>query len=326
MGRLCAARIGAARPALPHLLLLTAAIAATAAATAAGADAPPSAWAQVSDETAHGRLAVEEPTYVLEGHMPVTVRIYGQIFAESDERRQVAVVVTLPDSSRSEQAAWATREGHFAVPYQLDKPFPTGADSRPGRYRVSALHGSASLGAVYFDVVRPPQVPAPAQDGKAGDEAPAAGAGGGAVTGLTASVGRPVYSPDAAVTVHGTAEGAGAGVRLRIDIAGPSAGVVYSGALTTSAAGTYSATVMAPDGRWGGDGEYAAVVTGAGQLARAPFWVESGWEGGGGGAAAAPPRAPEEQAVAAVDRIPHGGAGSAAGGGGFAHGASGERS
>lgn len=314
MGMLGAARIGAARPALPHLprLLLLAAVLAGAAAAAgagAGAGAPPPAWAQVSDETAHGRLAVEEPTYVLEGHMPVTVRIYGQIFAESDERRQVAVVVTLPDSSRSEQAAWATREGHFAVPYQLDKPFPTGADSRPGRYRVSASHGGASLGAVHFDVVRPPQVPAPAQGVEAGDAAPSAGAGGGAVTGLTASVGRPVYSPDAAVTVHGTAEGAGAGVRLRIDIAGPSAGVVYSGALTTSAAGTYSATVMAPDGRWGGDGEYTAVVTGAGQLARAPFWVESGWEGGGGGAATVPPRAPEEQAAPAGDRIPHGGAG-----------------
>ena len=311
MGRLGAARTGAARHrALPHLLLL-AAILAGAAAASAPEGAPPPAWAQASDETAHGRLAVEEPTYVLEGHMPVTVRISGQIFAESDERRQVAVVVTLPDSSRSEQAAWATREGHFAVPYQLDKPFPTGADSRPGRYRVSASHGGASLGAVHFDVVRPPQVPAPAQGEEAEGAAAASGAGGGAVTGLTASVGRPVYSPDAAVTVHGTAEGAGAGVRLRIDIAGPSAGVVYSGALTTSAAGTYSATVMAPDGRWGGDGEYAAVVTGAGQLARAPFWVESGWEGGGGGAATAPPRAPEGQAAPAVDRIPHGGAGSA---------------
>ena len=196
------------------------------------------------------------------------------------------MVVTLPDSTRSEQAALATRGGHFAVPYHLDRPFPTGADSRPGRYTVSASHGGASLGTVYFEVVRPPQVPA-ALPGSAdsGDRGPAEAAV--AVSGLSASVSRPIYSPDSAVTVHGTAEGAGAGMRLRIDVAGPSAGVVYSGVLTTSSAGTYSATIMAPDGWWGGDGEYTAVVTGGGHLARAPFWVESG---DGGGSAVQGPR------------------------------------
>ena len=265
---------------LPAALLVVAIVAAAA---AAGAAHP--AWAQAHDETRHGRLAVEEPVYVMEAHMPVTVRITGQVFAESDERRQVVVAVTLPDSSRSEQYATATRSGHFAVPYQLDKPFPTGADSRPGRYTVSASHGGAHLGTVHFEVVRPPQVPAALQGGGEGVGGPAAEPVG--VTGLSASVSRPVYSPDAAVTVHGAAEGAGAGVRLRIDVAGPSGGVVYSGALTTSTAGTYSATIMAPNGRWGGDGEYTAVVTGAGQLARAPFWVESGDMGGGGGGGAA---------------------------------------
>ena len=266
-----------------HRLLpaLFAAVAFAAVLGMAAAAAPHQAWAQGHDETRHGRLAVEETTYVLERHTPVTVRVTGQIFAESGERRQVDVVVTLPDSSRSEQSALATRGGHFAVPYQLDKPFPIGADSRPGRYKVSASHGGASLGTVYFEVVRPPQVPAaaaPAREDAAGDPGAADAAGG--VSGLSASVSRSIYSPDAAVTVHGTAEGAGAGVRLRIDVAGPSAGVVYSGVLTTSIAGTYSATIMPPGGRWGGDGEYTAVVTGAGQLARAPFWVESGDVGG----------------------------------------------
>ena len=277
---------------LPAALLVVAIVAAA----AAGAAHP--AWAQAHDETRHGRLAVEEPVYVMEAHMPVTVRITGQVFAESDERRQVVVAVTLPDSSRSEQYATATRSGHFAVPYQLDKPFPTGADSRPGRYAVSASHGGAHLGTVHFEVVRPPQVPAALPGSGEGVGDPAAESVG--VTGLSASVGRPVYSPDAAVTVHGAAEGAGAGVRLRIDVAGPSGGVVYSGALTTSTAGTYSATVMAPNGRWGGDGEYTAVVTGAGQLARAPFWVESGDMGGGGVAAVGAAAAREEAAVQAA--------------------------
>lgn len=275
----------ALRPLLPMRILLLAALIAAAASLGAAAPAlaPHQAWAQEHDETRHGRLAVEESVYALERHAPVTVRITGQIFSESDERRQVDVVVTLPDSSRSEQAALATRGGHFAVPYHLDRPFPAGADSRPGRYAVSASHMGMSLGTVYFEVVRPPQVPAAVPGGgEAEDRGPAEEAAA-AVSGLSASVSRPIYSPDSAVTVHGTAEGAGAGVRLRIDVAGPSAGVVYSGALTTSSAGTYSATIMAPDGRWGGDGEYTAVVTGGGQLARAPFWIESG-DGGGGSA------------------------------------------
>ena len=280
------------------LLLLAAALAALPAAAMAAPALPHQAWAQEHDETRHGWLAVEEAVYTLERHGPVTVRITGQLFAESDERRQVDVVVTLPDSSRSEQAALATRGGHFAVPYQLDKPFPAGADSRPGRYAVSASHGGLSLGTVHFEVVRPPQVPAAvASTGGDAVEHPG-GDGQGAVSGLSASASRPIYSPDAAVTVHGTAQGAGAGVRLRIDIAGPSAGVVYSGALTTSSAGTYSATIMAPDGRWGADGEYTAVVTGAGHLARAPFWVESGSPGGG---AAMRPQ-DREAAAAAADR------------------------
>lgn len=302
MGGIGAVGRGAARRAPMHVLL-PALLAVLAFAAALGMPAtapPPQAWAQEHAETRHGRLAVEEAVYILERHTPVTVRISGQIFAESDERRQVDVVVTLPDSSRSEQSALATRGGHFAVPYQLDKPFPIGADSRPGRYKVSASHGGASLGTVYFEVVRPPQVPAaaaPAREGAAPASGPADAAGG--VSALSASVSRPIYSPDAAVTVHGTAEGAVAGVRLRIDVAGPSAGVVYSGVLTTSIAGTYSATIMPPDGRWGGDGEYTAVVTGAGQLARVPFWVESG-DAGGGAAMRAPER--EVEAAPSEDR------------------------
>ena len=302
MGRIGAVGRGAPRRAPMHTLLpaLFAAVAFATVLGMAAAAAPHQAWAQGHDETRHGRLAVEETIYVLERHTPVTVRITGQIFAESGERRQVDVVVTLPDSSRSEQSALATRGGHFAVPYQLDKPFPIGADSRPGRYKVSASHGGASLGTVYFEVVRPPQVPAaaaPARGEAAGD--PGAADASGSILGLSASVSRPIYSPDAAVTVHGTAEGAGAGVRLRIDVAGPSAGVVYSGVLTTSTAGTYSATIMPPGGRWGGDGEYTAVVTGAGQLARAPFWVESG-DAGGGAAMQAPER--EVEAAPSEDR------------------------
>jgi hypothetical protein len=101
-------------------------------------------WAQNSVTSQYGGLNTDQAVYSLERHETIHVKISG-VGQDTNLRERVSLIITLPDSTKSNHSIFSTNDGYFEL------LFPISYDSL-GTYKVFASVSGKILGEIYFTV------------------------------------------------------------------------------------------------------------------------------------------------------------------------------
>ena len=101
-------------------------------------------WAQNSVTTQYGGLNTDQAVYSLERYEIAYVKISG-VGPDTNSRERVSIIITLPDSTKSNHSVFSTNDGYF----QLIFPIPY---ESLGNYKVFASMSGQILGDIYFSV------------------------------------------------------------------------------------------------------------------------------------------------------------------------------
>jgi len=101
--------------------------------------------AQNSVTSQYGGLNTDQAVYSLERHEIAYVKISG-VGPDTNVRERVSIIITLPDSTKSNHSVFSTKDGDF----ELILPIPY---ESLGNYKVFASMTGKILGDIYFAVV-----------------------------------------------------------------------------------------------------------------------------------------------------------------------------